>query len=97
MRIIKRSTLIEFWKRHPDAEQPLKAWFHEAKSEKWNNANIIKAQYRNSSILPKGRVVFNVAGNKYRLVVAIHYKSKIVFIRFVGTHEEYDKIDARKI
>lgn len=82
---------------HKDAEQPLKSWFREAKKAKWNSANEIKAQYSSASILKNNRVIFNIAGNKYRLVVQINYRLKIVFIRFIGTHAEYDKIDAEKI
>lgn len=94
MRIIARSTLKEFWKKHKDAQQPLLAWFKEAKSARWGNPAIIKQQYVSASILKHNRVVFNIAGNKYRLVVAINYEIKIVFIKFIGTHAEYDNIDA---
>jgi len=97
VRIIARSTLIIFWKRHKDAEQPLRAWFFEVKNANWGNMNDIKNQYRNASILKKERVVFNIAGNKYRLVVKIVFKWKIVYIRFIGTHREYDLINAKTI
>lgn len=97
MRIIARSTLIIFWKRHKDAKQPLRAWFFEVKNANWRKMNDIKNQYRNANILKKERVVFNIAGNKYRLVVKIVFKWKIVYIRFIGTHQEYDLINAKTI
>lgn len=97
MRIIARSTLIKFWKQYPDAEQPLKSWFQEAKKADWKTLNDIKNQYRNASILRKERVIFNIAGNKYRLVVQINFKIKILYIRFIGTHKEYDLINAETI
>lgn len=99
MRVISRKTLVEFWERPGcrDAEQPLRAWFHEAKAADWNSPADIKAAYRNASILGNNRVVFNIGGNKYRLVVAVHYRARIVFIRFIGSHGEYDRINAREI
>jgi mRNA interferase HigB len=99
VRVIAKGTLKDFWSvnKYRDSEQPLKSWYQEAKQANWNNHNEIKAQYVNASILRYGRVVFNVAGNKYRLIVRINYLSKKVFIRFIGTHSEYDKIDAERI
>src|SRR6266852_3411387 len=99
MRVISVKKLREFWeqKEHADSEQPLRAWYAEAKSELWNNPNDVKAKYHSASIIGNNRVVFNIKGNKYRLVVAIRYDFKIVYVRFVGTHKEYDKIDAEKI
>ncbi len=99
MRIIKRKTLSDFWSKreYSDSEQPLKAWFKEAKEAEWNTWHDIKGQYRNASPLKGGRVVFNIAGNKYRLIVKIRYEWKIVYIRFIGTHEQYDMIDAESI
>ncbi len=94
MRIIARKTLREFWEKHPDAEQPLKAWYHDVKHAHWKSPADIKAVYRNASVLARNRVVFNIKGNKYRLVVAVQYDFGIVFIRFIGTHKEYDAIDA---
>ena len=92
MRIIARRTLREFWERHPDAEQPLKAWFAEASSSAWATPQEIKDQYRHASFVADNRVIFNIGGNKYRLVVHINYGYGIVFIKFVGTHSEYDQI-----
>lgn len=97
MHIIARSALKKFWEKHPDAEQPLKAWFAEVNRAFWENPHEVKEQYRNVSILTGGRIVFQIAGNKYRLIVRTNYASKVVYIRFVGTHKEYDKIDAEKI
>jgi mRNA interferase HigB len=97
MRIIARRTLREFWEGHPDSEQQLRAWFAEAKLAEWQNPNEIKQQYGNASILKDGRVVFNVCGNDYRLVVWINYESQTIFIRCIDTHEEYDKINAEEI
>lgn len=89
--------LREFWERHADAEDPLLAWYHEVKAENWNTPADVKAKYGNASIVANNRVVFNIRGNTYRLVVVINYDYSIVYIRFVGTHAEYDKIDAEEI
>ncbi|WP_114985826.1 type II toxin-antitoxin system HigB family toxin [Cyclonatronum proteinivorum] len=97
MRIIARKTLRDFWIIHPDSESALKAWFFEAERSKWSSPHIIKKKYPSASILPDNRVVFNIKGNKYRLIVKINYDYGQVFIRFVGTHAEYEKIDASKI
>lgn len=97
MRIVARKTLSAFWKKHGDAEVPLKSWFHEAKQASWVTPQDIKDKYNNASILADNRVVFNIKGNDYRLVVKIHYNRRVVYIRFVGTHDEYDKIDAETI
>lgn len=94
MRVIARKTLKDFWTRHADAEQPLKAWFHETRIARWKSFTDIKARYRSADALPGNRVVFNIKGNTYRLIVRIHYNTGFVFIRFIGTHAEYDRIDA---
>ncbi len=83
--------------KYPDAEEPLQAWYREALHAKWTNPHIIKVQYRSASVLQSGRVIFNIAGNKYRLVVKINYSSGIVFIRFIGTHRQYDRIDVETV
>ena len=88
---------MAFWERHPAAEQPLRAWFHEAKVAVWASSAALKARYPTASIVTGERAVFNIGGNKYRLVVRINYGSGTVFVRFVGTHAEYDKIDAETI
>lgn len=97
MRVISVSTLKAFWKRHPDAEQPLKAWFDEARTAAWSTPSDIKRRYRTASILKNRRVVFNIKGNDYRLVVAVAYRLQIVYVKFVGSHREYDVVDAETI
>ena len=97
MRIISRGTLRDFWEVHADAEQTLRSWFHEVTSTNWTTPADIKKDYPSADILPNNRVVFNIKGNHYRLIVKIHYNTSIVFIRFIGTHAEYDKIDATAI
>lgn len=97
MRVIAKTALRSFWASHPDAEQPLRAWHGEAKRAAWKTPADVKAKYRSASILQGGRVVFNIGGNKYRLVVKISYPFQIVYIRFVGTHREYDRIHAETI
>ncbi|MEI6378253.1 MAG: type II toxin-antitoxin system HigB family toxin [Candidatus Falkowbacteria bacterium] len=97
MRIIALKTLHDFYTRHSDVEQSLRAWYHETKGESWKLPRDIKNKYHNASIVANNRVVFNIQGNKYRLVVAVRYDLQIVYIRFVGTHNDYDKIDATNI
>jgi mRNA interferase HigB len=99
MHVIKRKTLVEFYQQpgHRDAKGALEAWYDEAKHAQWASPAAIKDRYRSASILKNNRVVFNIAGNKYRLVVRINYDSKTVFVYFIGTHQEYDKIDAEVI
>lgn len=93
MRIISRRILREFWENHPDATISLQTWFHDVERATWNGPADIKAVYRNASFLANNRVVFNIKGNHYRLVVVVVYQHGVVYIRFVGTHEEYDRID----
>ncbi|MCZ7671305.1 MAG: type II toxin-antitoxin system HigB family toxin [Chloroflexi bacterium] len=97
MRIIARKTLREFWEKHPDAEQPLRAWFTDAIQSEWKTPSDIKENYQNASFIANNRVVFNIKGNKYRLIVAINYPYGIVYVRFIGTHREYDQINATEI
>ena len=97
MRVVARSSLRTFWERHPEAESALRVWLAEAEHGHWSSSADIKARYGNASILSGERVVFNICGNKYRLVVSISYPFGIVFIKFIGTHAEYDKIDARYV
>jgi mRNA interferase HigB len=97
VRIIARKTLREFWKVHPDAEEPLLAWYREVEKEDWNTPAKVKAKYRTASIVGHNRMVFNIKGNDYRLVVRINYPYRVVYIRFVGTHAEYDGIDAEEV
>ena len=95
MRIIARRALREFWERHRDAEQPLRAWYHDAREADWPAD--VKRVYANASVIGENRVVFNIGGNKYRLVVAINYPYRVCYIRFVGTHQAYDRIDAKSV
>jgi len=99
MRIIAFRTLREFWEKpeYADSETSLRSWYHDAKSSNWNNANELKQQYKNASIVGEGRVVFNIKGNSYRLVVLMDYEFQVLYIRFIGTHKQYDKIDAKTI
>jgi mRNA interferase HigB len=97
MRVISIKKLREFWGRFPDSEEALKTWYAEAEAASWGDSADIKAKYRSASILKGSRVVFNICGNKYRLVVLIRYPFSTVFIRFVGTHKEYDAIDAEVV
>ncbi|HEX4052868.1 MAG TPA: type II toxin-antitoxin system HigB family toxin [Tepidisphaeraceae bacterium] len=99
MRIISRKRLGEFWshRQYDDAEQPLKAWFREASKADWSSPSAIKAMYRSASIVGNSRVVFNIAGNKYRLVVKVNFPYRVIYIRFVGTHRQYDGIDVTEI
>jgi mRNA interferase HigB len=94
MRIIAKRTLREFWEKHPDAEQPLLTWYKTTALAEWETPSDVKSYYGTASILANNRVCFNIAGNKYRLIVKIEYKLSVVYVRFVGTHTEYDSIDA---
>jgi len=97
MRVIAVSTLRDFWVKHPQAEIPLRAWFADASRAAWKTPADIKAAHRNASFVGSNHVVFNIKGNDYRLVVAVHYNRGMMYIRFVGTHKEYDAIDAGKV
>ncbi len=97
MRIIAKRTLRTFWEREPRAEQPLKAWYAVARKADWSSPADVKAVYGNASIVAGNRVVFNIGGNRHRLVVRFDYSRRIGFVRFVGTHAEYDRIDATQV
>lgn len=99
MRIIAKRTLRNHWQQadRKDSEEPLKAWYQKAAEADWATPNDVKKDYGNASILLNNRVCFNIAGNKYRLIVHINYPGRIVFIRFIGTHKEYDRIDVETI
>lgn len=100
MRIIALSTLKQFWERNPaytDAAEPVRAWYRRVLRADWASPADVKQDFGNASILKDGRVVFNIAGNKYRLVVWINYPYRVVYIRFIGTHRQYDQIDAQVI
>lgn len=97
MRIIAKRTLRQFWERYPDAEEPLLAWYREVEGEDWDGPAKVKAKYRSASIVGDNRVVFNIKGNDYRLVVKINYPYRVIYVRFVGTHAEYDAIDVEEV
>ena len=97
MRIIANKILREFWEIHPDCEQQLKSWFKETNKAVWKNSNDIKSEYPSASILINNRFVFNIKGNKYRLIVKINFEYEMVWVRFIGTHAQYDKINANNI
>lgn len=97
MRVISRKTLKDYWTVEPEPEQELRAWFAEAEAATWKTPAEVKAKYGNASILKDGRVVFNICGNDYRLVTWINYHFHTIYIRFIGTHKEYDRIDAQTI
>jgi len=100
MRVIAKKTLREFWESKPefmDSKAPLEAWYLEILKVNWKKPNDIKVKYRSASIVKNGRVVFNIAGNKYRLVVAVDYNRGVCFIQFVGTHKQYDKINVETV
>ena len=99
MRIIAVSTLSTFWKRpgRHDAEQPLRAWVHIVKAADWSKPTDVKKMFNSADLLADGRVIFDIGGNKYRLVAAVHYRGKRVYVRFIGMHKDYNLIDARTV
>ena len=97
MRIIALGMLRDFWRRHPDTEVPLRAWYAISRRAVWRRPAEIKAHYRSASFTANNRVIFNIKGNDYRLVVAVHYNRGLMFVRFVGTHGEYDRINAADV
>jgi mRNA interferase HigB len=97
LRVIAKKILREFWISHPACEQPLKAWFKEADNATWKGPADIKLAYPSASILENNRIIFNIKGNHYRLIVRINYHYQMLWIRFIGTHAQYDKINANKI
>jgi len=97
MRVIAKRTLRQFWSIHSDAQGPLEAWHSETLKADWNTPQQIKEQFGSASILKGGRVVFNIGGNKYRLVVAIDFRRQVCFVKFIGSHAQYDAIDAETV
>ena len=97
MRIISKRPLRECWERHPDSEKPLKAWYQEVKNADWDTPAKIKVRFASASFVGKNRVFFNIKGNKYRLVASIDFQWRVVYVRFVGTHEAYNAINASEV
>jgi mRNA interferase HigB len=97
VRILAKRTLRDFWEQYPKAKGPLEAWHQEVTRADWSTPSAVKLRFRSASILPGSRVVFNIAGNQYRLAVKINYPYRIVYIRFIGTHKDYDTIDITTI
>jgi mRNA interferase HigB len=97
MRIISKRTLRVFWGRFLDAEEPLLAWYREVEKEDWDGSAKLKDKYRSASIIKGNRVVFNIKGNDYRLIVKVNYRYRVVYVRFVGTHAEYDKVNVEEV
>lgn len=97
MHIISKKKLVDYYNKHIETKNQLEAWYHEVREAEWNNPQDVKEKYRSASIIGGKRVVFNIKGNKYRLVVQINYEMKIIYIRFIGTHKEYNKINAEEI
>lgn len=97
MRVIAKKILRVFWENHSDIEQQLKSWYQEAEKGSWNSLNELKNEYPSASILKDNRICFNIKGNSYRLIVKVNFNYQMMWIRFIGTHAEYDKIDANKI
>ena len=97
LRVIAKKILRDFWTKHPDSEQQLKSWFQEASKARWETPRQIKREYPSASFLVNNRIIFNIKGNHYRLIVRINYDYQMLWIRFIGTHTEYDQIDAKTI
>jgi mRNA interferase HigB len=97
MHILSKATLRTFWEKYPAAELPLRTWFKDVSAANWATPNDVKAQYGTASIIANNRLVFNIKGNDFRLIVKINYEFSVIYIRFVGTHTEYDHINAATI
>lgn len=97
MRVIARSTLRDFWEKHSDTEETLRAWYQDANQARWKTPEDIKSVYASASIITGNRVVFNIKGNQYRLIVAVNYQYSMVYIRFIGSHQDYNKVNAETV
>jgi len=97
VRIIAKRTLREFWEKHADCKEQLKAWYRETEKASWNHTNELKTEYPSASILKGNRIVFNIKGNKYRLIVRMNFDYQLCWILFIGTHAQYDKINANSL
>ena len=97
MKIFSRGTLRDFWTKHSDCEFQLKTWYSETKKSNWVSINELKSEYPKASILKDNRIVFDIKGNDYRLIVKFNFEYQLAWVRFIGTHAEYDKINANEI
>jgi len=97
MRIIAKSTLRDHWKKNRDSEQSLLSWYKVANKAKWSNFNQVKEQFGTCKVLGNDRIIFKIKGNNYRLIVKISFENQLIWIRFIGTHSEYDSINAKEI
>ena len=97
MQIVSRKTLVTFWEKHPDAEGPLATWFTAARAAEWKTPQDIRYDFRSADFVGDNRVIFDIGGNKYRLIVNVSYTYKSVLIKFIGTHADYDKINPETI
>ncbi len=97
MRVVSKRTLREFWGKHNDCEEQLKYWFRETEKANWKNVNELKKDFPSASILKNNKICFNIKGNSYRLIIKLNFEYQICYIRFIGTHADYDKIDANNI
>jgi mRNA interferase HigB len=97
MRVISKATLVEFWLKHPESKQALQTWFEDASHSQWKTSQDIKRRYASASFVAANRVVFNIKGNDYRLVVAVAYRFAALYIKFIGTHAQYDAINVATV
>lgn len=97
MRVVKRKPLLDFAENNPLAKAPLDAWYHEVKAAQWRHFADVKAKFGSADVVANNRVIFDIGGNKYRLIAKVAYQVGIVYIKFIGTHKEYDRIDAATV
>lgn len=97
MRVISKASLVRFWTKHPNSKQALQTWFEDASHANWVQPQDIKLRYASASFVGANRVVFNIKGNEYRLIVAVAYRFAAVYVKFVGTHRQYDAVDAATV
>ena len=97
VRIVARRTLRQFWEKHRDAEQPLRAWYHDVAKADWKSPADVKRVYANASVVADDRIVFDIGGNKYRLIVAVNHRYRMCYVRFIGTHRAYDRVDVATV
>jgi len=97
VRVMTRKAINDYCNTYKETSTQLQAWYHEVKNAQWNNPQDVRARYSNASIIKGNRIVFNIKGNKYRLVTKVNYQMNVVYIRFFGTHNEYTKINVEEI